>query len=169
MLQERIEGKWIDCFARVFARCRVEPGEPVAILSETQSRGINVQLAELALHQLRAKPFHVVVPTPAQSVKVHRERRERDLAIAAVAGDEQRMRAAYAERIGAGERRRSRAAKVWTALAHARGVCWSAPRMEQSSCCAARLRQRHALEPICRQTASSGQQLACREDSRRPV
>lgn len=70
MLQERIEGKWIDCFARVFARCRVEPGEPVAILSETQSRGINVQLAELALHQLRAKPFHVVVPTPAQSVKV---------------------------------------------------------------------------------------------------
>ena len=41
-------------------------------------------------------------------MKEHRERRERDLAIAAVAGDEQRMRAAYAERIGAGERRRSR-------------------------------------------------------------
>lgn len=70
MLQERIEGKWIDCFARVFARCKVETGEPVAILSETQSRAINVQLAELALHKLGAKPFHVVVPTPAQSVKV---------------------------------------------------------------------------------------------------
>ena len=70
MLQERIEGKWIDCFARVFARCKVEPGEAVAILSETQSRGVNVQLAELALHQLGAKPFHVVVPTPAQTAKV---------------------------------------------------------------------------------------------------
>ena len=68
----------------------------------------------------------------AQSVKEHRERRERDLAIAAVAGDEQRMRAAYAERIGAGERRRSRAAKVWTAL-HTRAAYagrrpeWSSP------------------------------------------
>ena len=65
-------------------------------------------------------------------MKVHRERRERDLAIAAVAGDEQRMRAAYAERIGAGERRRSRAAKVWTAL-HTRAAyagrrpVWSSP------------------------------------------
>ena len=65
-------------------------------------------------------------------MKEHRERRERDLAIAAVAGDEQRMRAAYAERIGAGERRRSRAAKVWTAL-HTRAAyagrrpVWSSP------------------------------------------
>ena len=65
-------------------------------------------------------------------MKEHCERRERDLAIAAVAGDEQRMRAAYAERIGAGERRRSRAAKVWTAL-HTRAAyagrrpVWSSP------------------------------------------
>ena len=65
-------------------------------------------------------------------MKEHRERHERDLAIAAVAGDEQRMRAAYAERIGAGERRRSRAAKVWTAL-HTRAAyagrrpVWSSP------------------------------------------
>ncbi len=70
MLQERIEGKWIDCFARVFARCKVEPGEAVAILSESQSRPVNVQLAELALHQLGAQPFHIVIPTPAQSAPV---------------------------------------------------------------------------------------------------
>ena len=70
MLQERIEGKWIDCFARVFAKCKVEPGEAVAILSESQSRAINVQLAELALHQLGAQPFHIVIPTPAQSAPV---------------------------------------------------------------------------------------------------
>ncbi|MBT3331075.1 MAG: peptidase M29, partial [Rhodospirillaceae bacterium] len=70
MLQERIEGKWINCFARVFAKCKVEPGEVVAILSESQSRPINVQLAELALHQLGAQAFHIVIPTPAQSAPV---------------------------------------------------------------------------------------------------
>ena len=70
MLQERIEGKWIDCFARVFARCGVESEEAVAILSESQSRPINVQLAELALHQLGARAFHIVIPTPAQSAPV---------------------------------------------------------------------------------------------------
>ena len=70
MLQERIEGKWINCFARVFARCKVEPGEVVAILSESQSRPINVQLAELALHQLGARAFHIVIPTPPQSAPV---------------------------------------------------------------------------------------------------
>lgn len=70
MLQERIEGRWINCFARVFAKCKVEPGDAVAILSESQSRPINVQLAELALHQLGAQPFHIVIPTPAQSAPV---------------------------------------------------------------------------------------------------
>lgn len=70
MLQERIEGKWIDCFARVFARCGVKSKEAVAIVSESQSRPINVQLAELALHQLGARAFHIVIPTPAQSAPV---------------------------------------------------------------------------------------------------
>ena len=66
MPTDRIEGKWIDCFARVFALCRVQPGEPVAILSESQSRRLNVALAELALQRLGARAFHVVVPTPPQ-------------------------------------------------------------------------------------------------------
>jgi len=70
VLQERIEGKWIDCFQRVFARCKVEVGEEVAILSETQSRGINRDLAELALLRMGAKPYHIVIPTPAQTVPV---------------------------------------------------------------------------------------------------
>jgi 2,5-dihydroxypyridine 5,6-dioxygenase len=70
MVTDRIEGKWIDCFARVFALCRVAPGEPVAILSETQSRGLNVALAELALLRLGARVFHVVVPTPPQTETV---------------------------------------------------------------------------------------------------
>ena len=69
-MQERIEGKWIDCFVHVFELCNVQKGDPVAILSETQSRPVNVQLSELALLRLGAQPFHVVIPTPPQSVAV---------------------------------------------------------------------------------------------------
>jgi 2,5-dihydroxypyridine 5,6-dioxygenase len=64
MPDDRIEGKWIDAFSEVFARCAVRAGEPAAILSETQSRPVNVHLAELALLRLGARPFHIVLPTP---------------------------------------------------------------------------------------------------------
>jgi 2,5-dihydroxypyridine 5,6-dioxygenase len=70
MTPEQPEGKWIDLFAEVFARCRVEPGEVCAVLSESQSRSLNVQLATLALQRLGARPFHVVVPTPRQQAPV---------------------------------------------------------------------------------------------------
>jgi 2,5-dihydroxypyridine 5,6-dioxygenase len=70
MLVERIEAKWIDSFAAAFALCAVRAGDEVAILSETQSRAINVQLAELALLRLGARPVHVVLPTPAQAAPV---------------------------------------------------------------------------------------------------
>lgn len=64
MLADRIEGKWIDAFCELFEKCAVKKGDTAAILSETQSRQLNVQLAELALLRLGARPFHVVVPTP---------------------------------------------------------------------------------------------------------
>jgi len=64
MLADRIEGKWIDAFCEVFERCAVKRGDTAAILSETQSRQLNVQLAELALLRLGARPFHIVLPTP---------------------------------------------------------------------------------------------------------
>jgi len=70
MIADRIEGKWIDLFADVFARCKVASGDVCAVLSESQSRALNVQLAELALARLGARPFHVVVPTPRQSAPV---------------------------------------------------------------------------------------------------
>lgn len=70
MLADRIEAKWIDAFARTFELCRVQPEEPVAILSETQSRALNVHLAELALVRLGARPFHLVVPTPPLTAPV---------------------------------------------------------------------------------------------------
>src|SRR5260370_20021814 len=64
MFADRIEGKWIDAFCEVFERCAVKAGDTAAILSETQSRALNVHLAELALLRLGARPFHIVVPTP---------------------------------------------------------------------------------------------------------
>src|SRR5256714_6082772 len=64
MLADRIEGKWIDAFCDVFERCAVKRGDTAAILSEPQSRPLNVQLAELALLRLGARPFHIVLPTP---------------------------------------------------------------------------------------------------------
>jgi 2,5-dihydroxypyridine 5,6-dioxygenase len=70
VLADRIEAKWIDLFAEVFARCKVAPGDACAILSESQSRALNVQLTELALARLGARAFHVVVPTPRQSAPV---------------------------------------------------------------------------------------------------
>src|ERR1700722_10593846 len=64
MLADRIEGKWIDAFCEIFASCGVKHGDTAAILSETQSRALNVELAELALLRLGARAFHIVVPTP---------------------------------------------------------------------------------------------------------
>ena len=70
MLRDRIEAKWIDAFVRVFELCKVQPGEACAILSETQSRRLNVHLAELALARLGATAFHVVVPSKPQDAPV---------------------------------------------------------------------------------------------------
>src|SRR3981189_1958065 len=64
MLADRIEAKWIDAFCEIFERCAVKPGDTAAILSETQSRALNVHIAELALLRMGAKPFHIIVPTP---------------------------------------------------------------------------------------------------------
>lgn len=70
MLIERIESKWIDAFAATFEMCGVGSGDVCAVLSESQSREINVQLSELALQRLGAQVFHVRVPTPAQNAPV---------------------------------------------------------------------------------------------------
>ncbi|SVD72977.1 uncharacterized protein METZ01_LOCUS425831, partial [marine metagenome] len=64
MLVERIEAKWVNVFKEVFDLCRVVGGDEVVILSESQSRQINVRLVELALGALGAKVFHLVLPSP---------------------------------------------------------------------------------------------------------
>jgi 2,5-dihydroxypyridine 5,6-dioxygenase len=70
MSSPRIEEKWIAAFARVLELSQLKRGESVALLSETQSRAVNVQLAELAALRLGGRAFHVVVPTPPQSAPV---------------------------------------------------------------------------------------------------
>lgn len=70
MLADRIENRWINAFRQVFEACKVVPGEQVALLAETQSRRLNVELSRIALEQLGAAPFEIVVPTPAQTAPV---------------------------------------------------------------------------------------------------
>ena len=70
MNSDRIEAKWIDSFVAVFRLCGVQPGDACAVLSETQSRPVLVQLSELALARLGARWFHVVLPTPRQTAPV---------------------------------------------------------------------------------------------------
>jgi 2,5-dihydroxypyridine 5,6-dioxygenase len=64
MLVERVEAKWIDLFAGVFRDCGVQDGDSVAILAESQSRPILVELADLAAQRIAARPFRLIVPTP---------------------------------------------------------------------------------------------------------
>ncbi len=70
MLVERVEAKWIDAFAETFRLCGVSEGETAAVLSESQSRPVIVQLADLALQRLGARVFGVSVPTSPQRATV---------------------------------------------------------------------------------------------------
>lgn len=65
MLNDRIESGWIAGFAEVFELCRMRREESIVILAETQSRGLNVHLAELALGQLGLSHVQLCLPTPA--------------------------------------------------------------------------------------------------------
>jgi 2,5-dihydroxypyridine 5,6-dioxygenase len=67
MLTDRIESKWIDAFETTFQACKVDRGQTAIILSETQSRELNVHLAELALARMGVPFYHLKVPTPAAS------------------------------------------------------------------------------------------------------
>ena len=70
MFTDRIEAKWIDTFCSVFELCGLSPGDTAAVLSETQSRELNVHLAELALRRLEVRVFHVKLVSPPQTAPV---------------------------------------------------------------------------------------------------
>jgi 2,5-dihydroxypyridine 5,6-dioxygenase len=63
MLQERTEPVWIDAFETLLRRCALQPGETVAVLGETQSRPVLVELARLAAARLGAQVFTLTLPS----------------------------------------------------------------------------------------------------------
>lgn len=67
MLNDRIEARWIEAFETTFRACNVDATQSAIILSETQSRDLNVHLAELALARLGVTFFHLTVPTRANA------------------------------------------------------------------------------------------------------
>jgi 2,5-dihydroxypyridine 5,6-dioxygenase len=70
MLQERIEGKWLAAFRRVFALNGIGAGTAVALISESQSRPVLIHLSELALFDLGADFCMLQMPTPPQTAPV---------------------------------------------------------------------------------------------------
>ena len=70
MLQERIEGKWLAAFRRVFALNGIGKGTTVALIYETQSRPVLAHLSELALYDLGADFCMLKMATPAQTAPV---------------------------------------------------------------------------------------------------
>jgi len=63
MLQETIEPAWLEAFEAVLRRCAVQPGDTVAVLSESQSRPVLVTLAQLAATRLGARVFGLTMPS----------------------------------------------------------------------------------------------------------
>ena len=62
MLQERVEPAWLDAFETVLRRCALQPGDTVAILGETQSRPVLMELARLAVARNGADAFTLTLP-----------------------------------------------------------------------------------------------------------
>lgn len=62
--------KWLRAFQTIFQKCNVQPGEIVRILAETESRQINIDLAELALARMGAVPVKIIVPSLAVNTPV---------------------------------------------------------------------------------------------------
>jgi 2,5-dihydroxypyridine 5,6-dioxygenase len=65
-----IEAPWLASFVDVLRRCGVQPGDACAVLAESRSRPVLLDLARLALQQLGARPFVLTVPTPALTAPV---------------------------------------------------------------------------------------------------
>ena len=70
MQADRLEPQWIDAFQRVFELCKVQATEQVVLLTETQSRTLNAELARLALARHGVAATQITVPTPRQTAPV---------------------------------------------------------------------------------------------------
>ncbi|MGE3348741.1 MAG: peptidase M29 [Ramlibacter sp.] len=67
MLQEKIEPAWLDAFESLLRRCAVQPGDTVAVLGESQSRPVLIELARLAAARVGAKAFTLLLPSIFES------------------------------------------------------------------------------------------------------
>lgn len=67
MLQEIVEPAWLAAFEKVLQRCAVAPGDIVAVLHESQSRPVLVQLAQLAAARLGARVFTLAMPSVGEA------------------------------------------------------------------------------------------------------
>jgi 2,5-dihydroxypyridine 5,6-dioxygenase len=65
MLVERCEPQWVDAMEHVLRLCAVQPRQTAAILCETQSRRVLIELAKLACARLDVHGFELCVATPA--------------------------------------------------------------------------------------------------------
>ncbi|MBE2263315.1 MAG: peptidase M29 [Burkholderiaceae bacterium] len=63
MLQEILEPAWAEAFETVLRRCALQPGDTVAVLCESQSRPVLVQLAQLAAARIGARAFTLTLPS----------------------------------------------------------------------------------------------------------
>ena len=70
MLQERVEGKWVASFRRFLVLNGITEGTEVAIVCETQSRPVLLELCELALFDLGAMFSAIRLSTPPQTAPV---------------------------------------------------------------------------------------------------
>jgi 2,5-dihydroxypyridine 5,6-dioxygenase len=67
MLVERCEPQWVDAMQQALSLCALDRTQTAAILCETQSRRVLVELAKLACARLGTTAFEICVPTPAPS------------------------------------------------------------------------------------------------------
>ena len=70
MLREVAEGRWVASFRRALALNGITEGVTVAVVAETQSRPVLIQLCGLALFDLGAEYSTIVLPTPPQTAPV---------------------------------------------------------------------------------------------------
>jgi len=64
MLNDRIEARWVDIFESIFKSCKLDSSETAIILSETQSRKLNCNLAELAMSRMGVPFYSIKVSSP---------------------------------------------------------------------------------------------------------
>ncbi len=70
MMQEIPEGKWIASFRRALSLNGIGKDTVVALVAESQSRPILMQLCAIALYDLGAEYSTIVLPTPEQTAPV---------------------------------------------------------------------------------------------------